>query len=518
MRLADDGDDLRRRRQRHPGRRDAGATDQRRARTRASRRSRRCRPRSPRSPSSTPGRGGASSPVDAAPAAHARARRDLPHPARRPVGHDVGIRRRLRRTTCVDRAVGQPAGRHRHRGQDLPRQRRSGARDAPRPRRPRGRSPRCFANPRAASSAPPATRASCSRSPGAGARAARTNPTCATPGRWRRWGVIRWRAAPNAGEVEVSTRQRQHRDARRDLERVVEGLPNRRRRTDRQPERALPAVAGGADRPAGNAGPVLTSVTAAYLPRNLRPEISSITVHPAGTVFQRPFSTGELEIAGFEDNTSDGRAAAQPGGHGRRPAAQPGAGARPPHLPEGAADVRLEGRRRERRSAAVRRALPARRRDGLEGAARGLDRSDLRVGHDVGARRHLLREGRRRRTRRRTPRRPRWSASSRASASTSTTRAPTIEVQPAARAGARATISFVVRDEQSPVQRVEYSLDASRWRRGLSEGRHCRLAAGGVRGHAGRERGGAQRHHPRDRRDEQRRDRAWPRSSDKVRR
>src|SRR4029078_9069284 len=39
--------------------------------------------------------------------------------------------------------------------------------------------------------------------------------------------------------------------------------------------------------------------------------ISSITVHPAGAVFQRPFSTGEMEIAGFEDNTSDGRAQAQ---------------------------------------------------------------------------------------------------------------------------------------------------------------------------------------------------------------
>jgi hypothetical protein len=41
---------------------------------------------------------------------------------------------------------------------------------------------------------------------------------------------------------------------------------------------------------------------------------------------------------------------------------------------------------------------------------------------------------------------------------------PRIEVQAPARAGARTTISFVVRDEQSPVQRVEYSLDASRWR------------------------------------------------------
>ena len=42
--------------------------------------------------------------------------------------------------------------------------------------------------------------------------------------------------------------------------------------------------------------------------------------------------------------------------------------------------------------------------------------------------------------------------------------APRIESQPATRAGARSTIAFTVRDEQSPVQRVEYSLDASRWR------------------------------------------------------
>ena len=40
---------------------------------------------------------------------------------------------------------------------------------------------------------------------------------------------------------------------------------------------------------------------------------------------------------------------------------------------------------------------------------------------------------------------------------------PTIEVQPPARTGARTSIRFTVRDEQAPVQRVEYSLDASRW-------------------------------------------------------
>ena len=56
--------------------------------------------------------------------------------------------------------------------------------------------------------------------------------------------------------------------------------------------------------------PVLTSVTAAYLPRNLRPRVTSITIHPPGTVFQRPFPT-EPEIAGFEGDTPDRRALTQ---------------------------------------------------------------------------------------------------------------------------------------------------------------------------------------------------------------
>jgi sugar lactone lactonase YvrE len=54
-------------------------------------------------------------------------------------------------------------------------------------------------------------------------------------------------------------------------------------------------------------GPVLTSVTAAYLQRNLRPVVRSITVHPAGIVFQKPFSTGDPELAGFEDQSTPER-------------------------------------------------------------------------------------------------------------------------------------------------------------------------------------------------------------------
>jgi hypothetical protein len=60
-----------------------------------------------------------------------------------------------------------------------------------------------------------------------------------------------------------------------------------------------------------SATPVLTSVSAAYLQRNIRPKVESITVHPAGVAFQKPFSTGEAEIAGFDDEPQDRKLANQ---------------------------------------------------------------------------------------------------------------------------------------------------------------------------------------------------------------
>jgi hypothetical protein len=54
-------------------------------------------------------------------------------------------------------------------------------------------------------------------------------------------------------------------------------------------------------------GPILTSMTAAYLQRNLRPQVGSITVHPPGIVFQKPFTSGEPELVGFEDQTTPDR-------------------------------------------------------------------------------------------------------------------------------------------------------------------------------------------------------------------
>ena len=58
-------------------------------------------------------------------------------------------------------------------------------------------------------------------------------------------------------------------------------------------------------------GPVVTSISAAYLQRNLRPVVRSITVHPPGIVFQKPFSSGEPELAGFEDQSTPERRLAQ---------------------------------------------------------------------------------------------------------------------------------------------------------------------------------------------------------------
>lgn len=54
-------------------------------------------------------------------------------------------------------------------------------------------------------------------------------------------------------------------------------------------------------------GPTLTSVTAAYLQRNLRPQVRSVTVHPPGIVFQKPYGTGDPDLAGFDNQTTPER-------------------------------------------------------------------------------------------------------------------------------------------------------------------------------------------------------------------
>jgi hypothetical protein len=278
------------------------------------------------------------------------------------------------------------------------------------------------------------------------------------------WGAIRWRASARSGQVQVFTRSgntanpdetwsawsRAYMEA--DGEQIAS--PNARYLQWR-------AVLSGES----SASPILTSVTAAYLPRNLRPEVSAITVHPAGTVFQRPFSTGEMEIAGFEDNTSDGRQPAQA-------TSTTAAGAPPPPA------APALGRRIYQK--------------GLQTFVwKADDQNEDRLQFDISYRR----EGE---TAWKVLKRAMWdpifvwdttsvpdgtylvriAASDAPSNSPGAALAgelesvsfdvdntpPRVETQPAARSGARTNITFVVRDDQSPVQRVEYSLDASRWR------------------------------------------------------
>jgi len=50
----------------------------------------------------------------------------------------------------------------------------------------------------------------------------------------------------------------------------------------------------------GDASPVLSSVTAAYLPRNRRPEVTQLTVLSPGTAFQESISSGDPPIAGLD--------------------------------------------------------------------------------------------------------------------------------------------------------------------------------------------------------------------------
>ena len=272
------------------------------------------------------------------------------------------------------------------------------------------------------------------------------------------WGVIRWRAALNGGRIEVSTRSgntstpdetwspwsKPHTNANGEQM----ASPNARYLQWRL---TMMAESG--------TGPVLTSVTVAYLPRNLRPVVSSITVHPPGTVFQKPFSTGDPEIAGYVDSTADGRSPSTTGD------------ARPPSAP-------ALGRRMYQK--------------GLQTFVwKAEDGNEDRLQFDVLYRR----EGE---TTWRPLHRAAWepifvwdttsvpdgtymvkiAASDAPSNSPGNALVgelestsfdvdntpPRIEFEPATRSGNGTVISFVVTDEQSAIQRVEYSLDASRWR------------------------------------------------------
>ena len=69
-----------------------------------------------------------------------------------------------------------------------------------------------------------------------------------------------------------------------------------------------------------DAAPTLLSVTAAYLPRNLRPRVATLTVHDPGVAFQQPFASGDPPIAGLDGGGGATDAAANGGNAATRQA------------------------------------------------------------------------------------------------------------------------------------------------------------------------------------------------------
>jgi hypothetical protein len=124
------------------------------------------------------------------------------------------------------------------------------------------------------------------------------------------WGIVKWAGAqPSGTRVEISTRSGNTRtpdETWSDWSAAYGNAEGTQISSPRARYLQWRAVLTGSR----NAAPLLTSVTAAYLPRNIRPRVTSITIQPPGTVFQKQFPV-DPEIAGFEGDTPDRRALAR---------------------------------------------------------------------------------------------------------------------------------------------------------------------------------------------------------------
>ncbi len=115
------------------------------------------------------------------------------------------------------------------------------------------------------------------------------------------WGRLRWEAeVPAGGEIQIATRSGNTStpdSTWTDWSPAYtrkEGDPVTSARARLLQIRAVLTGKGGAS-------PLLDSVTTAYLQRNLRPQVQSVTIHPPGEIFQKPISvTGEIEILGLD--------------------------------------------------------------------------------------------------------------------------------------------------------------------------------------------------------------------------
>lgn len=118
------------------------------------------------------------------------------------------------------------------------------------------------------------------------------------------WGAIRWDGTPG---VELSTRSgntEQPDDSWSDWSpayRQAAGEPVT------SPTARFVQWRAVLTRADATPSPSLSSVTLAYLPRNTRPVVSSITLYPPGVVFQRPFVNDDSAIAGLDDLSIEAR-------------------------------------------------------------------------------------------------------------------------------------------------------------------------------------------------------------------
>ena len=133
------------------------------------------------------------------------------------------------------------------------------------------------------------------------------------------WGRLRWEGdVPPGGEVRLETRSGNTSTPDTTWAPwtpVGPGSPVAGIRSESARFLQLRLTLAAAD----GASPEIEALSAAYLQRNLRPRVTSITVHPPGEVFQKPISvSGEPEILGLEPDPLQG-----PGAGRRAPSAAP---------------------------------------------------------------------------------------------------------------------------------------------------------------------------------------------------
>jgi len=268
------------------------------------------------------------------------------------------------------------------------------------------------------------------------------------------WGTIKWQEGSTGGRVEISTRSGNTRTPDETWSDWTapytdrDGSPITSPRARYLQWRAVLSATRGES-------PYLTSVTAAYLPRNLRPRVTSITIHPPGTVFQRPFPI-DPEIAGFEGDLPEKRAGAGQGSN----TSPPTLGRRT--YQRGLLTIvwRAEDDNRDdltydvmyrREGETSWKALKR----GMSEAILVWDTSSVPNG------RYFVRV-----VATDTPSNSPTTALTGAMESTSfeiDNTPPTITVSSVRREGSRVTIAFDVRDANSSVQKADYSLDGDRW-------------------------------------------------------